>query len=153
MLNIFKAVFENSKKSVEDEFFGEMQICKLKNSKFIFFSKRHFSPINKKIDISIEGNEFDKLNFANSFFEKIEASYPDVIYAVTPILEDTFQNWKEDFRIIDFHKEFQPIYLHLPIQESAQNDWEIVFETIHDPNHQFTITMSEMEAKEVNIDG
>lgn len=72
-----------------------------------------------------------------------------MIDAVTPILEDTFQNWKEDFRIIDFHKEFQPIYLYLP----TQNDWEIIFETIHDPNHQFTVNMSNMTAKEINTDG
>lgn len=152
-MNIFKVLFESNKKNIENDFFGETQICKLKNGNLLFSSKRYFSPIKKKIEISIEGNEFDKLDFANSFFEKIEFSYQEIIIAVTPILEDTLKNWKEDFKIIDFYKEFRPIYLHLPINESAQNNWEIVFETIHDPNHQFTIIMSDMEAREINIDG
>ncbi len=152
-MNIFNFIFGKKKKKIENEFFGEVQICESKSGKFIFRSKRYFSPINQKIELEIEGNEFDKLDFANSFFVKIESSYQEVIDAVTPILEDTFQNWKEDFKIIDFYKEFQPIYLNLPIKKSMQDDWEIVFETIHDPNHQFTIIMSDMKAKEINIDG
>ncbi|WP_375560453.1 hypothetical protein ACE193_22615 [Bernardetia sp. OM2101] len=152
-MSIVKALFGNTKKYIENIFFGEIQIRKLKNGNFLFISKRHFSPIKKKIEISIEGNEFDKLDFANSFFEKIEFSYQEITYAVTPIIEDTLKNWKEDFKIINFYKEFRPIYLHLPINESTQSNWEIVFETIHDPNHQFTIIMSDMEAKEINIDG
>lgn len=152
-MNIFREFFRSSKKIIKDDFFGETKVFKLKNDNFLFSSRRYFSPTKKEIEVSIEGNEFDKLDFANTFFEKIEASYQEVICAVIPIIEATFQNWKEDFKIMDFDKEFQLIHLYLPIKESIQNDWEIVFETIHDPNHQYTIIMLDMEAKEINIDG
>ncbi|WP_291720887.1 hypothetical protein [Bernardetia sp.] len=110
-------------------------------------------PVKYKISIFLEGKNNDNFSFANSFFRKIESSYPEVITAITPLLEDTLQNWKENFKIKDFKQEFQIVSLSIPIQKEDSIIWEITFETIHDPNHQFTVGMSDMEAKWLNIDG
>jgi hypothetical protein len=69
------------------------------------------------------------------------------------LIEDEFGNWKEGFRIANFDQEFRPVYLRIPRCESKPVIWEIAFNSDHDLNHTFTLTMNDFEAKEILIDG
>ena len=69
------------------------------------------------------------------------------------MIEDEYGNWIEGFKIKDFRKEFEPVYLRLPRCEHHPIEWEIAFESEHERNHTFTITMFDFEAKEILIDG
>ena len=58
-----------------------------------------------------------------------------------------------DFKIINFENEFVPVYLKLPRCESQPIILEVAFESNHDRNHTFTLTIQDLEAKEILIDG
>jgi len=87
------------------------------------------------------------------FFRQIESNYEQLISSIQPRIEHEFQNWKEDFKILDFQKEFKAVYLSLPLCEKEIKDWEIAFETEHDLNHTFTIMMSDFKTTGIVIDG
>ena len=73
--------------------------------------------------------------------------------SIGPKIEVEFKNWKEDFRIKDFKKEFRPVYMFLPRCDKQPITWEIAFESDHDLNHLFTVKMKDMSAIKVSIDG
>ncbi|WP_190810967.1 hypothetical protein [Flagellimonas sp. S3867] len=79
--------------------------------------------------------------------------YEKITSSVKPLIESEFQNWKEDFNITDFRKEFKAVYLYLPRCEKEPKIWEIAFETEHDLNHTITVTMNDLKATEILIDG
>ena len=62
-------------------------------------------------------------------------------------------NWQEAFKIKDFLKEFEPVFLQLPRCEGKEVIWEIAFESDHDRNHTFIVTMHDFAAYELLIDG
>ncbi|HKC36259.1 MAG TPA: hypothetical protein VKB95_09360 [Chitinophagaceae bacterium] len=140
---------------LESEFFGTMLFLTFKNEplKSYFECRRHFRPTDKIIEIGIDADESGPTQKQIDFFKKIEDNYFDVAKAVTPLIEDEFGNWKEGFKIVNFQKEFEAVYLRLPRCEANPVIWEIAFESDHDRNHTFTLTMSDLEAKEILIDG
>ena len=121
--------------------------------KSYFECRRHFMPTNKIIEIGIDGDESGPTQKQIDFFKRIEDNYSEVPKAVSPLIEDEFGNWKEGFKIVNFQKEFEAVYLRLPRCETNPNIWEIAFDSDHDRNHTFTLTMSDFEAKEILIDG
>ncbi|QQV01625.1 MULTISPECIES: hypothetical protein [Chryseobacterium] len=140
---------------IENEFFGTMLFLKDKKDKFksYFECRRQFIPSNKIIEICINGNLNDSVQKQIDFFKSIEDNYSVITKVISPLIEDEFGNWKEDFKINDFQKEFEPVYLRLPRCENKPIVWEIAFESYHDRNHTFTLTMSDFNAKEILIDG
>ncbi|MBL0136113.1 MAG: hypothetical protein IPP79_20125 [Chitinophagaceae bacterium] len=71
------------------------------------------------------------------FLECITDNYSQITKSITPLIEDEFRNWQEEFKIIDFRKEFEPVYLRIPRCETKPIVWEIAFESDHDRNHVF----------------
>jgi hypothetical protein len=147
-------IFGRSTK-LENEFFGTMLFLEdKKNSmKSYFECKRHFKPSDKIIEIGIDAELTGPTHEQIDFFKSIEDNYLTITKAIAPLIEDEFRNWEEDFKINDFYKEFEPVYLRIPRCESKSIVWEIAFESDHNRNHTFTITMSNFEAKEILIDG
>ena len=84
---------------------------------------------------------------------EIEKKYDSITDTVIPIIEDEFRNWKEDFAIKNFHVEFSPVYLNLTQFGNGLFEWEIAFDSIHDLNHQFTVSIRDFTAQSVLIDG
>lgn len=140
---------------VKDSFFGEMLFLEFKKNPIdnYFECRRHFEPINNEIEIGIEGEESGSTELQRAFFRKIESSYGKIIASAKPLIEDEFQNWKKDFMISDFRNEFKAVYLHLPRCTERPIIWKISFETEHDLNHIFIITMNDLKAIEISIDG
>ena len=140
---------------LENEFFGTMLFIENKKDavKSYYECKRHFAPSNKTIEIGIKGDITGPTQKQIDFFKSIEDNYSKIAKSVTPLIEDEFGNWNEGFKVSDFLKEFEPVYLHLPRCEDKPIVWEIAFESEHDRNHTFTLTMSDFDAKEILIDG
>jgi len=140
---------------IENEFFGTMLYLENKQETFknYFECRRHFKPSDQIIEIGINGEVTGPTQKQIDFFKSIEDNYSTITKAISPLIEDEFGNWKEGFKINDFQKEFEPIYLQIPSCESEPTIWEIAFESYHDRNHTFTLTMSNFEAKEILIDG
>ena len=140
---------------INDSFFGEMRYFEFKNEpeKNYFECKRHFKPIDKEIEIGIEGNVNGPTEKQKVFFEQIESDYEKIISTIKPMIENEFQNWKKDFKISDFRNEFKAVYLYLPRCEDEMKVWEIGFETEHDSNHTILMTMNDLKATEILVDG
>ncbi|MCE2996245.1 MAG: hypothetical protein ACK5RG_03480 [Cyclobacteriaceae bacterium] len=140
---------------IENEFFGTMLFFENKKDslKSYFECRRHFSPSDKMIEIGIDGDVSGPTQKQIDFFKSIEDNYSIIVKAISPLIENEFGNWKEGFKLDNFQKEFEPVYLRLPRCENKPIVWEIAFESDHDRDHTFTITMSDFDAKEVLIDG
>ena len=140
---------------LENEFFGTMLFLEDKEDSFksCFECRRHFKPSDQIIEIGIDGGVTGPTQKQIDFFKSIEDNYLTITKGISPLIEDEFGNWKEGFKINDFQKEFEPVYLRLPRCESKPIVWEIAFESYHDRNHTFTLTMSDFDAREILIDG
>lgn len=153
-MGIFDFIFGKTIK-IDDQFFGKMIFSEFKKNpeENYFECSRHFKPTDEIIEIGIEGNVTGPTELQKEFFRKIESDYDKVISFVQPMIENEFQNWKENFKITDFRKEFKAVYLYLPRCENEPKVWKIAFETEHDLNHTITMTMSDFKAIEILIDG
>jgi hypothetical protein len=153
-MGLFGSLFGKTIK-IEHDFFGTMIFNggKVPNPTDYYECRRHFKPSDDIIEIGIDGDLFGPTEGQILFFKAIEDNYKQITKAITPLLEDEFRNFREDFKIINFDKEFVPVYLKLPLCESTPFIWEIAFESDHDRDHTFTVTMIDFEAKEVLIDG
>jgi len=153
-MGLFDSIFGKSIK-IDNDFFGQMLFMgdKKDQSKSYFECRRNFRPSDKLIEIGIDGMEAGPTQVQIDFFKKIEDKYSEITNSIKPLIEDEFGNWQEGFKIRDFNKEFDPVYLRLPRCETKPIIWEIAFESDHDRNHTFTLTMNDFEAKEILIDG
>ena len=153
-MGIFDFIFRKSIK-INDSFFAEMLFFEFKKNpeKNYFECRRHFKPTDKIIEIGIEGDSTGPTEFQKEFFRQIEANYVNIIYSIKPIIENEFQNWKENFKIDNFNNEFKAVYIYLSRCEKNPKIWEIMFETEHDLNHTITITMNDLKATEILVDG
>jgi hypothetical protein len=140
---------------LENEFFGTMLFLEDKKDslKSYFECRRHFNPSDQIIEIGIDGEATGPTQKQIDFFKSVEDNYSTITKAISPLIEDEFGNWKVGFKINDFQKEFEPVYLRFPRCENKPIVWEIAFESDHDRNHIFTLTMSDFDAKEILIDG
>jgi hypothetical protein len=140
---------------LENEFFGTMLFLEDKKDslKSYFECRRQFIPSDKIIEIGIDGDVSGPTQKQIDFFKSVEDNYSIITKAISPLIEDEFGNWKEGFKINDFQKEFEPVYLRLPRCDNKPIVWEIAFESDHDRNHTFTLTMSNFDGKEILIDG
>jgi hypothetical protein len=83
----------------------------------------------------------------------VQDSYDDLISKIIPLIEDEFKNWKDDFKIKDFKKEFKLVAVTIPRLNANATSWDMSFETIHDDNHQVTVDFKDFEPEGILIDG
>ena len=140
---------------IEDDFFGTLRYYEIKKmpENSYFDGKRHFKPIDTTVDLTIDADKTGPTQTQKDFFKKIEDEFSMIISNITPMIEDLFQNWKEDFKIQDFNREFPTIFLSIPRCETQPNNWEISFATIHDQNHIIGITMKDWIPQDIVMDG
>lgn len=140
---------------IEHNFFGTMTFRKNKKEpiRSLLSGSCPFSPSGKEIDFILDADETGPTQLQVDFFKSIENSFAAISESIVPLIEDEFRNWKDDFAIEDFSKEFQPVFIQLPRCETLPVIWEIAFESEHDLNHQFTVTMKDLTAESILIDG
>jgi hypothetical protein len=153
-MGLFNSIFGKTRK-VEHDFFGQMTFTggKTPTPSDYFECRRHFKPSNNFIEIGIDRGISGPTEKQIVFFKSVEVNYSNITKTIIPLIEDEFRNWKEGFKISDFNKEFEPVYIRIPRCESKPIIWEIAFESSQDKNHTFTLTMSDFEATQIIIDG
>jgi hypothetical protein len=139
-------------RKVYDDFFGEMVFIEFDKGSY-FECRRLFEPIGKNIEIGLGGKLCESLAEQRKFYVEIEKQYASIIETTIPIIEDEIRNWKEDFAIKNFPVEFSPVYLNLTQFSTDSFKWEIAFDSSHDLNHQFTVSIKDFKAQSVLIDG
>ena len=83
----------------------------------------------------------------------MEAVFDTYIPKLQRLIEEEFRNWRPDFKIKDFKQEFRSEFMVIPIFDAKPLHWELLFSTIHDQNHDFTIDFIDEEPQGVFIDG
>ncbi len=139
----------------QHHFFGAMEFTENKKDpdNSHYECKYFFITTDKPTILEIAGNSNGPTEKQVEFIKSIQQNYVTISTEMIELIESEFRNWKEDFTIKDFQKEFEVIHLYLPKCESNPIVWEISFETEHDRNHIITLTMAGFEAKEILIDG
>jgi len=141
---------------VEDEYFGSLKFVQLKKfDKSYFQGRRLFTPINKELELGIDGELPGPTIAQKEFYRQIEENYHTLIPGIQELITDQFRNWKPEFTIQDFTQEFWLVHLSIPAVEQKEQEpkWELAFETIHDQNHTFTVYMKGFLPDYVHIDG
>jgi hypothetical protein len=126
---------------------------KRNSAKDYFECERYFSPSGEQIGLSVTGELSVLTRRQEDFIGQVEKEYPLIVGAVIPAIEDEFQNWKPDFKIGDFKREFKLVHLAIPTCEQQPVEWEMSFETIHDLNHVVVVSMLDLQLLHIHVDG
>lgn len=149
LFDIFKKT-----QTIQDDFFGSLRYTTFRDATKNYFEGRgNFEPIGDEIEYFISADLNGPTIDQRDFYKKIEDLYGEIIVKITPLIEEEFKNWKQDFKIKDFKKEFKVVALTVPRLNSLPITWNISFETIHDDNHQVMIDFKDFEPCEILIDG
>lgn len=153
-MNLFKNIFKKPL-VIQDAFFGKMIYCEVKKKygSSYFECSRLFSPSQQEIEIGIDGYTDGPSQIQKEFYKEIETNYHDISQSIIPLIEEQFRNWKTNFEIKNFQKEFHPIHLTLPNCKQQPIIWQISFTSKHDENHVFEATITDYTATEILIDG
>ena len=135
-----------------DPFFGELRFYEAKAGSF-FGGRRAFAPLGRDLEFLIRADESGPLEAQREFYRTLERDYELLKEKMRPFIEGEFRNWRDDFRIEDFDREFTLVHLSIPRPEPQPRKWELSFTTLHDAEHQITIEFEEWEATGILIDG
>jgi hypothetical protein len=139
---------------IKDEFFGTLRFMSFKDSsKDYFEGKGKFKPTGDIIEYFIKGDIIGPTVEQRDFFNKIQDSYDEIIAKVSPIVEDEFKNWKDDFKILDFKKEVRLVAVTIPRIQARPLIWDMSFESIHEHDHQIVIDFKDFEPDASTLDG
>lgn len=139
---------------VDDDFFGPMVYVDCKDkAKSYYECCRHFVPKSAGIELGVAGDKNGPTQIQKDFFVSIEKDYSKISDSIVPIIEEEVNKWKPGFRIRDFKNEFTPVYMFIPHCDVKPIRWEIAFETDHDKDHRFSVTMNDMTVTKILIDG
>ena len=140
--------------TIQDDFFGTLTFMSFKDStKNYFEGKGKFKPTGDTIEYFVSGDLTGPTNDQREFYNKLQDTYDEITSKVTPLIEDEFKNWKDDFKIKDFKKEFKLVAVTIPRLQTKPTTWNMSFETIHDDNHQITVDFKDLEPDGIVIDG
>ncbi|MCC6371300.1 MAG: hypothetical protein IT236_09875 [Bacteroidia bacterium] len=87
------------------------------------------------------------------FYTHIQNNYSDYKTKMAPVIEDTFQNAFEGFKITDFDQEFKLVALIVPDFAQQPLEWHFSFENENDPDHVYTVEFIDYEPSHLQIDG
>jgi hypothetical protein len=139
---------------IQDDFFGTLTFMIFKDpTKNYFEGKGKFKPTGEEIEYLVGADLSGPTNDQRNFYNKVQDSYEELISRITPLIEDEFKNWKEDFKIKDFKKEFKLVAMTIPRLNSNAISWDMSFETIHEADHQITVDFKNFEPDGILIDG
>ncbi|MBL0136092.1 MAG: hypothetical protein IPP79_20015 [Chitinophagaceae bacterium] len=112
-----------------------------------------FEPTQSDTDYLIQADIEGPTEEQRQFYLDLQANFEQYIEKITPLIEDEFQNWREDFKITHFTKEFSLVCITIPRQDIHPLIWDMAFTTIHDLDHHVTIDFIGNEPNGVLIDG
>jgi hypothetical protein len=139
---------------IQDAFFGELRFVDFKDtSKNYFEGKGYFAPTNNHTEYFINADKEGPTAQQKQFYTDLQSNFSDYIQKITPLIEGEFRNWKEDFVIKDFTKEFELVCITIPRLDLKPLVWDMAFTTVHDADHHITIDFIDDQPQGVLIDG
>ncbi|RYE26470.1 MAG: hypothetical protein EOP45_03935 [Sphingobacteriaceae bacterium] len=139
---------------LQDDFFGALRSVDIKDtSKNYFEGKGHFTPTNSDTEYLIQADKNGPTDEQKQFYLDLQADFTKYIQKMKPLIEDEFRNWKENFVIKDFNKEFELVCITIPRFEDRPITWDMSFTTVHDLNHQVTIDFIDDRPNGILVDG
>lgn len=139
---------------LQDDFFGALRFMDFKDtSKNYFEGKGHFAPTANETEYLIEADKEGPTEEQRQFYRDLQANFTQYIEKIKPLIEDEFRNWKEDFSIKDFNREFELVCITIPRFDKQPMTWDMAFTTIHDENHHVTIDFVGDQPNGILIDG
>ncbi|MBE7169058.1 MAG: hypothetical protein INR73_00615 [Williamsia sp.] len=139
---------------LQDAFWGPLLFVASKDaSKNHYEGKGYFSPAKSLIEYIIKAGTEGPTDKQKQFYLDLQADFPAYTHKIKPLIENEFRNWKENFFIKDFNKEFKIVHITIPRLNHGPASWDMVFETVHDANHQVIIDFIEDQPRSVLIDG
>ena len=149
LFNLFKKPF-----IVQDDFFGQLRLMDFKDpTKNYFEGKGFFAPTNNETEYIIQCDKSGPTTEQKEFCKKLQNDFDVYLTKIKPLIEDEFRNWKDDFQIKDFSKEFSLVCLAIPRLDSNPLIWDMSFTTIHDKNHNVTVDFIDQTPNNVLVDG
>ena len=140
--------------TIQDDFFGKLTFMSFKDpAKNYFEGKGKFRPTGDEIEYFIDADLIGPTHEQRNFYNRVQDSYDELVSRITPLIEDEFKNWKEDFKIKNFKKEFTLVAVSIPRLNTNPTTWDMSFETIHDSDHQVTVDFKDFEPVGILIDG
>lgn len=135
LFNIFKKPIV-----IQDDFFGRLRYMDFKDpAKGYFEGNGFFSSIDGETEYLINADATGPTNSQREFYINLQKQFDSYIEMMKPLIEDEFRNWKEDFEIKNFKKEFNLVCVTIPRLDSKPLVWDMSFTTTHDLNHHVTI--------------
>ena len=139
---------------VQDDFFGSLRFMNFKDSsKNYFEGKGLFVPTNSETQYLIHADIDGPSDNQKVFYRDLQANFTQYVEKIKPLIEYEFRNWKENFTIDDFYKEFNLVCITIPRHDTSPLIWDMAFTTIHDLNHHVTIDFVDVDPKGILIDG
>jgi hypothetical protein len=139
---------------VQDDFFGQLRFMDSKDSsKDYFEGKGFFSPTNNDTEYLIQSDKTGPTSAQKEFYKKLQSDFDLYVTKIKPLIETEFRNWKDEFQIKDFGKEFSLVCMTIPRLDSSPLIWDMSFTTIHDKNHHVTIDFIDYTPNGVLVDG
>ncbi|MEO6253812.1 MAG: hypothetical protein ABIO79_10925 [Ferruginibacter sp.] len=139
---------------IHDDYFGSLRFVDFTDpSKNYFEGKGLFEPTNTETEYLIQANVEGPTDKQKEFYREVQNNFEQYIAKIKPLIENEFRNWKDDFKIKDFTKEFTLVCISIPRPDSSPLKWDMAFTTIHDSNHHVTIDFLGTEPESILIDG
>lgn len=139
---------------IHDTVFGTVRLRRWKNAGSHYFEgKLHFAPTASVITLLIEAAGDGPTAAQRGFYQNLQTHFTTYAQRMIPLIEDEFRNWKDDFAVADFAKEFALVCLSLPTFEGEACRWQMSFTTVHDLDHQIEIDFVNDEPVSILIDG
>lgn len=149
LFNLFSKPF-----LLQHEYFGSLRFIDSKDpSKCYFEGKGHFAPTNSETEYFIAADKSGPTSGQQQFYEELQKNFSHYLAKIIPLIEDEFRNWKPDFSIRDFSKEFSLVVVTIPRTDIQPLIWDLAFTTIHDLNHHLQIDFKGDEPTGILIDG
>jgi hypothetical protein len=146
--------FFKSPPPVQDPLFGPLRYIKgTKQTSGYFEGRGLFNPTGNTIEYLIDSDETGPSEAQREFYRTLQAEFTHYIVRIEPLIIDEFRNWLPDFVIHDFTQEFTLLAVTIPHLDISPVEWDLWFSTVHDLNHQITVSFQDKQPIHIHIDG
>jgi hypothetical protein len=137
-----------------DEYFGPLHFVGSRDASQDYFEgKTFFNPGHNEVTIIVKAGKNGPTSEQHQFYKQFQENYDHYVAKIQPLIIDEFRNWRDDFEISDFLKEFKLVFLVIPNMRDTPLVWEMAFTTIHDLDHHVTINFLDDQPNGILIDG
>ncbi len=136
------------------EYFGDLHSEAIGDKDDFWQAELIFEPTGQEICLNINAGLEGPSDGHVKFYEWFKENYETEFLRVSSFLIDEYETWFKKKMEGPFIKDFEFSSLTLPRDGNIQNNWEIAFECMADPDqHLFTVELVDNEIRNVRADG